>query len=84
VPVVGGSPGWRRSFWFAPPRWYDTTKVRLAPIAAQELGADSMQPDLEVIQVDGQIRVIYSPLSMSAGWEQLPRAYNKGMRMRTR
>jgi hypothetical protein len=22
--------------------------------------------------------VIYSPLSMSAGWEQLPRAYNLG------
>jgi hypothetical protein len=28
--------------------------------------------------VDGQYPVIYSPLSMSAGWEQLPRAYNKG------
>ena len=57
---------------------YDTTKVKLAPMAAQELGADTMQPDLEVIQIDGQIRVIYSPLSISAGWEQLPRAYNKG------
>ena len=22
--------------------------------------------------------MIYSPLSMSAGWEQLPRAYDKG------
>ena len=28
--------------------------------------------------MDGQLPVIYSPLSMSAGWEQLPRAYNKG------
>jgi hypothetical protein len=63
------------------PLWkfiYDTTNLKLAPMAAQELGATSMHPDLEVIQVDGQIRVIYSPLSMSAGWEQLPRAYNKG------
>ena len=32
----------------------------------------------EVIEVDGTLPVIYSPLSLSAGWEQLPRAYNKG------
>jgi hypothetical protein len=56
----------------------DVTKVRLSPLAAQEAGADVVAPRLEVIQVDGQIPVIYSPLSMSAGWEQLPRAYDKG------
>jgi hypothetical protein len=33
---------------------------------------------LEAIEVDGQYPVIYSALSLSAGWEQLPRAYNKG------
>ena len=33
---------------------------------------------MEVIQIDGQLPVIYSPLSMSAGWEQLPRAYDMG------
>ena len=35
-------------------------------------------PQLEAIKVDGTFPVIYSPLSMSAGWEQLPRAYDKG------
>ena len=37
-----------------------------------------LRPRLEVIEVDGTLPVIYSPLSMSAGWEQLPRAYNRG------
>jgi hypothetical protein len=55
----------------------DTRQVRLAPLAQAELpGVDS--PQLEAIEVDGQYPVIYSPLSMSAGWEQLPRAYDKG------
>ena len=31
-----------------------------------------------MIEIDGTLPVIYSPLSLSAGWEQLPRAYNKG------
>ncbi|MDB5303158.1 MAG: hypothetical protein JWM97_707, partial [Phycisphaerales bacterium] len=56
----------------------DVTKVKLSPLAAQLIGADTVPPRLEVIQIDGQIPVIYSPLSMSAGWEQLPRAYDKG------
>ncbi|MDB5330983.1 MAG: hypothetical protein JWP03_2134 [Phycisphaerales bacterium] len=56
----------------------DVTKTKLAPLAAQLIGTDSVPPRLEVIQIDGQIPVIYSPLSMSAGWEQLPRAYDKG------
>lgn len=56
----------------------DVTQVHLAPLAAQEAGTNIVPPRLEVITVDGQIPVIYSPLSMSAGWEQLPRAYNKG------
>ena len=56
----------------------DVKSVHLAPLAAQEIGSDSVPPRLEVIQVDSQIPVIYSPLSMSAGWEQLPRAYNRG------
>jgi hypothetical protein len=56
----------------------DTTKMHLAPLAAQEAGTDVVPPMLKVIQVDNQLPVIYSPLSMSAGWEQLPRAYDKG------
>jgi hypothetical protein len=57
---------------------YDTRQVRLAPLAAQLLGTDAIQPQLEAIQIDGQLPVIYSKLSLSAGWEQLPRAYDKG------
>jgi len=56
----------------------DVSKVHLAPMAAKELGGDVMAPSLLVIEVDGSLPVIYSPLSMSAGWEQLPRAFNKG------
>jgi hypothetical protein len=55
----------------------DASHVQLAPLAAQ-LYPSINQPQLEAIEVDGQYPVIYSPLSMSAGWEQLPRAYDKG------
>lgn len=55
----------------------DTRQVRLAPMARAQLG-DVMVPRIEVIELDGMLPVIYSPLSMSAGWEQLPRAYNLG------
>jgi hypothetical protein len=56
----------------------DTKTVRLSPLAASEQGGGVTRPQLEVIEVDGTLPVIYSPLSMAAGWEQLPRAYNKG------
>jgi hypothetical protein len=35
-------------------------------------------PTLEGISIDGQLAVIYSPLSLSNGWEQLSFAYNRG------
>ncbi len=56
---------------------FDTRKVELAPLARQLL-PDVKIPRLEAIEIDGALPVIYSPLSMSAGWEQLPRAYDKG------
>ncbi len=56
---------------------YDTTRTELAPMAKSLYGA-SVAPRLEVIEKDGTLPVIYSRLSMSAGWEQLPRAYNVG------
>ena len=55
----------------------DCTKVRLSPLAAQLFG-DPIAPQLEAIQFDGTVPVIYSKLSLSAGWEQLPRAYDRG------
>jgi len=55
----------------------DARRVQLAPLGQQLLPGVNI-PQLEAIEVDGQYTVIYSPLSMSAGWEQLPRAYNKG------
>jgi hypothetical protein len=56
---------------------YDVRQVEYAPLAKQLL-PDARTPLLEAVEVDGTLPVIYSPLSMSAGWEQLPRAYNKG------
>jgi uncharacterized protein DUF4159 len=56
---------------------FDERSARLAPLARQLFG-DMIPPRLEVINVDGLLPVIYSPLSMSAGWEQLPRAYDRG------
>lgn len=35
-------------------------------------------PSLEGIFIDGRLAVIYSPLSLSNGWEQLGFAYNRG------
>ena len=35
-------------------------------------------PALEGITIDGQLGVIYSPLSLANGWEQLKFAYNRG------
>lgn len=56
---------------------YDTRVTNMAPLA-QQLYGKTMVPALEVIEVDGQVPVIYSPLGLSTGWEQLPRAYNRG------
>ncbi len=35
-------------------------------------------PTLEGIEIDGQLSVIYSPLSLGNGWEQLKFAYSRG------
>jgi len=56
---------------------YDTRHVDLAPMG-RRLFPGVNTPLLKGIEIDGTLPVIYSPLSMSAGWEQLPRAYNKG------
>ena len=55
----------------------DDSHIALAPMG-QRLAPGVETPQLEAVQVDGTLPVIYSPLSMSAGWEQLPRAYDKG------
>jgi hypothetical protein len=56
---------------------FDTKQVDLSPLARQMFGPTTA-PQIEVIEVDGTLPVIYSKLSLSAGWEQLPRAYNVG------
>ena len=40
--------------------------------------SDLNTPTLEGITIDGQVSVIYSPYSLSNGWEQLGFAYNRG------
>jgi hypothetical protein len=56
---------------------YDERQIDLAPMARQLL-PNVHSPQLEAITVDGAFPVIYSPLSLSAGWEELPQPYNKG------
>ena len=55
----------------------DVRQVQLAPLGAQ-LFPGLNTPAIEAIEVDGLLPVVYSRLSMSAGWEKLPRAYNVG------
>jgi hypothetical protein len=55
----------------------DARQLELAPMAKPAFG-NSTAPVIEVVEVDGMIPVIYSRLSLGAGWEQLPRAYNLG------
>lgn len=55
----------------------DIRQVQLAPLGRQ-LFPTLKSPLIEAIEVDGTLPVLYSRLSMSAGWEQLPRAYNRG------
>ncbi len=55
----------------------EVKEIRLAPLGNQ-LYPGMTEPLLEVIEVDGQLPVVYSRISMSAGWEKLPRAYNVG------
>ncbi len=56
----------------------DTSRVHLSTQAEKIFGGGVTVPQLQVIEVDGSLPVIYSPISMSAGWEQLPRAFNVG------
>jgi hypothetical protein len=56
---------------------YDEKEVEMAPLAKQ-LFPDMHTPLFMAIEVDGTYPVIYSPFSLSAGWEQLPRAYDNG------
>jgi len=51
--------------------------VEYSPLVkAQNAGLNA--PALEGIKIDGQLAVIYSPLSLANGWEQLGFAYNRG------
>jgi hypothetical protein len=45
-------------------------------VKAQHAGLNA--PSLHGIFLDGQLAVIYSPLSLSNGWEQMGFAYNRG------
>jgi hypothetical protein len=56
---------------------YAITAVQYTPLVRAQAG-NVTAPRLEGITVDGQLVVIYSPLSLSNGWEQLPYPYNRG------
>jgi hypothetical protein len=56
---------------------YAITTVQYTPLVQAQAG-NVTAPLLEGITVDGQLAVIYSPLGLSNGWEQLPYVYNRG------
>jgi len=56
---------------------YNEKQVSLSPLGRQ-LHQGSTTPQVMAIEVDGTLPIIYTPRSISAGWEQLPRAYNDG------
>jgi len=51
--------------------------VHLSPLAQKRFG-ELDAPLLEVIQQDGDLKVVYSPLGIANGWEDLPHAYSAG------
>ncbi|MCL2700137.1 MAG: DUF4159 domain-containing protein [Phycisphaerae bacterium] len=56
---------------------YQIRRVSYSKLArAQDPRLDT--PRLEGVTVDGQLQIIYSPHSLSNGWEQLNFAYNRG------
>lgn len=55
----------------------DARRIKLAPLGTQ-LFPNLNTPAIESIEIEGLLPVVYSRLSMSAGWEKLPRAYNVG------
>jgi hypothetical protein len=56
---------------------YKVRQVSYSDLVAAE-HPDLKAPTLEGISVDNQLAVIYSPLGLSTGWEQLGFAYNRG------
>ncbi len=56
---------------------FDETHPQLSPLGKQR-HPGLTAPQFRGIQVDGQWPILYSPISLTAGWEQLPRAYNDG------
>jgi hypothetical protein len=59
-----------RSFW-------TLDDVALTPRAAATY-ADMTVPYLEGIEIDGTLRVLYSPLDLGNGWEGIPHPYARG------
>jgi len=56
---------------------YAIDAVELSPLLAATVAARA-RPALEGVTVDGRLAVIYSPVSLSNGWEQLPYPYSRG------
>ncbi|NLF32153.1 MAG: DUF4159 domain-containing protein [Planctomycetes bacterium] len=56
---------------------YAVSAVRLSPLLQTQPG-QTAAPALEGVTLDGRLAVIYSPLSLSNGWEQLAYPYNRG------
>ncbi len=56
---------------------YKIGVVRYTPLAAAQLG-DLSAPVLEGVTIEQQLAVVYSPLGLGNGWEQLGFPFNRG------
>lgn len=64
------------SFVFREPN--DIQHVGVTPALMQELGAASIMPKLEGLEMDGRYVVIYSPYALAGGWEMSQSPYARG------
>ncbi len=56
----------------------DVRQAGVTPALMQELGAASIPPHLEGIELDGHYAVIYSPFALAGGWEMAQSPYARG------
>lgn len=56
----------------------DVQRVGVTPVLQQALGAAVTRPQLEGLEINGHVAVIYSPYALAGGWEMSQSPYARG------
>jgi hypothetical protein len=56
----------------------DVQRVGVTPVLQQALGSAAIRPQLEGLEVNGHVAVIYSPFGLAGGWEMSQSPYARG------